>query len=622
MVGSPSLVGHCLNFLPIRCTVPENGTFASFTASVKEQVLDAYDHQNYTYGTLVRALNLPRDASRLPLLNIMFNIDPDGLDRLPFAGLDAEMVNNAKRFTNMDLFLNIYKKGNGLCLECDYNTDLFDRATVRRWLDHYLTLLASAVSDPTQRVDALNLLTDAERHQLLVEWNATQADYPSDKGVHELVEEQARRTPDAIAAISPQAVEAAGARGTSGGMNYSGQLQATDHEPRATSRQLTYRELNSRADALARHLRELGVAPDVRVGLFVERSLDMLVGLLAIAKAGGAYVPLDPDYPAKRIEYILQDAQAPVIVTQSHLQARLPSHNAQVVLLDGEVGSRQQAAGSRDNAAIGNRQQAAGNGEHAAAAVAPLPSHPLPKFSGIFDTPSPSQGENLAYVIYTSGSTGNPKGVQISHRALVNLLCSMRKEPGLSQGDTLAAVTTLCFDIAGLELWLPLICGARVAIVSRDVAADGERLAALLETERITVMQATPATWRLLLETGWQGRPQMKALCGGEALPLSLAQALRPKCASLWNVYGPTETTIWSTVLRVEDTQAPLTIGRPIANTQAYILDANLQPTPIGVPGELYLGGDGLARGYLNRPELTAEKFVSLVASGWWPVAS
>ena len=240
---------------------------------------------------------------------------------------------------------------------------------------------------------------------------------------------------------------------------------------------------------------------------------------------------------------------------------------------------------------------------------------------GSFDTPSPSQGENLAYVIYTSGSTGNPKGVQISHRALVNLLCSMRKEPGLSQGDTLAAVTTLCFDIAGLELWLPLICGARVAIVSRDVAADGERLAALLETERITVMQATPATWRLLLETGWQGRPQMKALCGGEALPLSLAQALRPKCASLWNVYGPTETTIWSTVLRVEDTQAPLTIGRPIANTQAYILDANLQPTPIGVPGELYLGGDGLVRGYPNRPELTAEKF-DAVASGWWPVAS
>ena len=592
MVGCPSLVGHCLNFLPIRCRVENSAPFAELAAGVKNQVLDAYDHQDYTFGTLVRALNLPRDPSRLPLLNLMFNIDPDGLDRLPFAGLEAEVVNNAKRYTNMDLFLNIYKKGDGLCLECDYNTDLFDRLTVQRWLSQYLMLLESAVTDPSRSIDALDILTPNERRTLLVDWNDTQAEYPKDAAVHTLVEEQARRTPEAVAVVFGD-------------------------------QKLTYRELDCKADALAKRLQTLGVAPEVRVALFVERSLDMVIGMLGIAKAGGAYVPLDPDYPAKRIEYILADARAPVIVTQAHLAQRLaeagqPPAPCRTVLIDRELPQTtdQPATAGMDKEAAhpfatsGMADCTTDRLSVGTVDGAPSPAHPLTHSPAQAFAPSPAQAENLAYVIYTSGSTGNPKGVQITHRALVNLLCSMRLEPGLSAADSLAAVTTLCFDIAGLELWLPLITGARIVIVGREVAVDGERLAALLERERVTVMQATPATWRLLLEAGWKGSPALKILCGGEAFPRSLAQALLPRCASLWNVYGPTETTIWSTALHIVDAEKPMSIGHPIANTQVYILDANQNPQPIGVPGELYIGGDGLARGYLNLPELTAEKFV------------
>jgi amino acid adenylation domain-containing protein len=335
---------------------------------------------------------------------------------------------------------------------------------------------------------------------------------------------------------------------------------------------LAYRELNARANQLAHHLRALGVGPDVLVGLLAERSLDMVVAVLGILKAGGAYIPLDPAYPPDRIAFMLEDAAPPILLTEQARLADLPPTAARILCLD------------RDWPAIAQRP-----------ATNPDPSGLSP--------------DNLAYVIYTSGSTGKPKGVMIEHRALVNFLTSMAITPGLHAEDTLLAVTTLSFDIAGLELYLPLITGAQVVLASRETAADGPALARLLADAGATVMQATPATWRLLLAAGWDGRPELKILCGGEALPRELAEALLPRCGSLWNVYGPTETTIWSTVAQVTDPTA-ITIGRPIANTQIHLLDAQLQPTPIGVPGELCIGGDGLARGYLHRPELTAEKFL------------
>ncbi|MBW4457215.1 MAG: amino acid adenylation domain-containing protein, partial [Nostoc indistinguendum CM1-VF10] len=403
------------------------------------------------------------------------------------------------------------------------------------------------VANPEQRVSKLPLLTTAQQHQLLVEWNDTQADYPKDKCIHQLFEVQVQRTPDAVAVVFEE-------------------------------QQLTYRELNQRANQLAHRLQCLGVGPEVLVGICVERSLEMVVGLLGILKAGGAYVPLDPAYAQERLAFMLSDSQVPVLLIQERLIAGLPEHDAHVVCLDTnwELISQE----SEEN--------------------------PISEVTF----------NNLAYVIYTSGSTGKPKGVQICHGSLVNFLNSMRLSPGLTDQDILLAVTTICFDIAALEIYLPLIVGAQTVIASREVTSDGSQLLENIAKTGATAMQATPATWRMLLAAGWDMSHlnSLSILCGGEALTRELANQLLEKSTSVWNLYGPTETTIWSAARLVEasghNNDAPEPIGRPIANTQIYILDRHLQPVPIGVAGELHIGGEGLARGYLNRRELTDEKFI------------
>ncbi len=338
----------------------------------------------------------------------------------------------------------------------------------------------------------------------------------------------------------------------------------------ACNDRLTYAELNRRANQLADLLQRRGVKPETLVGLCVERSLEMVVAALGILKAGGAYVPLDPAFPKERLALILEDSRANILVTQRDVTRCLPEFSGQIVYLD----------------------------------------DPELSTCAVDDVTSGATPDNLAYVIFTSGSTGRPKGVQIEHRSVVNFLESMRREPGLTAADTLLAVTTLSFDIAGLELFLPLIAGARVAIATREAVIDGHSLVKLLDEHKATVMQATPTTWRLMIESGWKGHDGLKVLCGGEPMPPDLARELLSRCSSLWNVYGPTETTIWSTLCQVTSPDTPIPIGKPIANTQVFILDRELQAVPIGVTGELYIGGDGLARGYLNRPDLTAERFV------------
>jgi amino acid adenylation domain-containing protein len=335
---------------------------------------------------------------------------------------------------------------------------------------------------------------------------------------------------------------------------------------------VTYSELEAGANQLAHHLRRLGVGPEVLVGICVARSARMLVGLLGILKAGGGYVPIDPAYPADRQAFMLESSQAPVIITEERLRSSLPSGEAAIVCIDSDWD-----------------------------VISDNPSEPPPV------THDPRQ---LAYVIYTSGSTGKPKGVQIEHRSLVNFLCTMRMTPGLSADDVLVAVTTLSFDIAGLELYLPLITGARVVIASAATASEPRALADLLARSGATVMQATPTTWRMLVDSGWSPPSDLKALCGGEALPVALADSLVELGLELWNMYGPTETTIWSTCCRVSTRGEALAIGRPIANTSLYILDAGMAPVPVGVAGELWIGGDGLARGYRGRDDLTEERFV------------
>ena len=387
-----------------------------------------------------------------------------------------------KSFANFDLFLNIRESAKGLSLDCDYNSELFEEATIARWLGHYETLLSAAAEEMDRPVASLPLLTPEERKALLVDRNGTEVEYPADKTVHQLFEEQALRTPNAVAVV------------------FNGQ-------------QLSYAELNSRANQLARFLKDQGAGPNQTVAIYVERSIEMLVGVLGTLKTGAAFIPLDPSYPKERVDYILQEAKPKVALTQERLALDLGSIEARIVCLDSDWALISRASSTSP-----------------AGAASP---------------------DDLAYVIYTSGSTGKPKGVEIPHRAVVNFLHSMLREPGMAATDRLLAVTTLSFDIAGLELLLPIIAGARVVIAGRDVVGDGNRLAELIAEARISVLQATPATWRLLLEAGWKPSASLKMLCGGEELPPELAAELLNNGAELWNMYGPTETTIWSAVSRV-----------------------------------------------------------------------
>jgi amino acid adenylation domain-containing protein len=540
LLENGNLVGHCVNFLPIRVQLIDGQSVTELLQQVKRTVLDAYDHQSYTYGTLVRNLKLRRDPSRLPLVEVQFNLEKVGAN-LNFPGLQVEVDPNPKSAVNFDLFVNVVESDQGLLIDCDYNSDLFDRQTIARWLTHFETLLKSLSADTKQEIDRLPILSDAEIHKILHDWNATQRDYPRDKCVHELIEEQAARNPGAVA------------------VSFEGQS-------------LTYSDLDKRANQLARHLIKIGVTPGSLVGIALDRSLDLLVGLLGIWKAGAAYLPIDAAYPRDRIAFIMEETSLATLVTHSKLVPNLPLFDTRPVCLD------------RDWILIERERDA-------------RPAINL----------DPS---SIAYTIYTSGSTGKPKGVEVTHRNVANLLWSMRETPGLDDRDRLLAVTTLSFDIAALELFLPLISGAHLILASRETAQDPRLLMKLMEESKATVMQATPATWRLLLEVGWAGQSALRMLCGGEALPRLLANELLQR-GELWNMYGPTETTIWSATSRVEASEGPVTIGPPICNTCFYVLDTKQQPVPIGVPGELYIGGDGVAKGYFKNPQLTAERFIA-----------
>ena len=536
-----NLIGVFVNTLVLRTELSANLTFRQLLQRVRHVALAAYSHQDVPFEKLVETLQPDRDLSRSPLIQVMFQLRNLPRRDVKISGLEVQPVQVDIGSAKFDLSLEIEDQPSGLFCRLEYATDLFDGATIIRMLGHFKILLKGIVTNPDQRISDLPILTEAERHQLLVEWNDTNRDYPNDKCIHELFESQAEKTPDAVAVVFED-------------------------------KQLNYRELNKRANQLAHYLTKQGVGPEVLVGICVERSLEMVVGLLGILKAGGAYVPLDPEYPKERLAFMLDEAQISVLLTQLKLLPQFIDFKAHVLCLDKDWDKiAEERDDNPDNLAI---------------------------------------AENLAYVIYTSGSTGQPKGVQIQQRSVVNLLCSTRQRPGLTDQDTLLAVTTLSFDIAGLELYLPLTVGAQTILVSREVASDGRRLVDRLGGSGVTVMQATPTSWGMLLDNQWEEGSQLKILCGGEALPKKLADQLLRRSSSLWNMYGPTETTIWSANCQVSAKWESISLGRPMDNTQTYILDANLQPVPIGVPGELYIGGDGLARGYLKRPDLTAEKFL------------
>jgi len=546
IVGSPcagrdhpdleAQIGFYLNMLALRDEVDGEQPFSDFLEQVRRGAMRAYDHQFYPFDRLIDELSLARDLSRSPLFDVILILQNQADAGFVFDDLTTRPFFEHPGTSKVDLTFYFKETPQGLILGLEYNTDLFQEDRIRRLAAHFFTLVDSILAAPDQLLGKLNLLPAAERQQVLVDFNATAVDYPRAKILPDLLAEQTARCPDAIA------VE-------------------------CNEQALSYRQLDARANALARRLQALGVGPNRLVGLCAERSMEMLLGALAILKAGGAYVPLDPAYPAARLAFMLEDANLAGLVTQRHLQAHLPPVDVPTLFLDD-----------------------------------PAESAPPPLCR--------ATARDLAYVIYTSGSTGKPKGVAVTHGGLVNFLRDMTRRFECTNRDTLLAVTTLSFDIAALELYLPLLTGARLLLADRATAADGRRLAAL--TNQATLMQATPATWRLLLDAGWNGHAALKILCGGEALDWELAEQLRTRGAGVWNLYGPTETTIWSAVqpLPEASSAAQVPIGRPIANTQVYVLERYLEPAPIGVPGELCIGGAGLALGYLGRPALTAEKFL------------
>lgn len=552
----PTLVGHCVNLLPIRIAVDAQAPFERLARESGSTLLDAFEHQTLTYGALLKKLPVPRDPSRLPLVNVLFNVDRDAAPNDGnFPELKVEQSTIGRRYENFELFLNITPVAGGMQMEAQYNADLYDDATVRRWLGMYETLLHAVVREPAKAIGRLALLSDAQAH--------------------------------ALAALQPAPTPIEGAPLMHAGFVAHAATQPQRPALRDGGRRMSYRELDERSNRLAHALRARGMGRGERVGLCLDRGFDMFVALLAVLKSGAAYVPLDPAFPQARLDYYAEDAKLGLLLTSSGIAAAPKAWREdaaeRVLLLDSDTSWLEQ------------------------------PATALPP--GAQD----AQAEDTAYVIYTSGSTGQPKGVCVPHRAVANLMQTMQREPGIGPEDRLAAVTTLSFDMAVPEVMLPLAAGAEIVIVQREVAMDGNRLRALLESEAITILQATPGMWRLLLDAQWSGSRGFRAWIGAEPVPADLSLELMDRTSELWNLYGPTETTVWSTVWRMERpivAARGVSIGRPMDNTGVWILDANLQPCPIGVPGEICISGLGVTLGYLDRPELTAERFVTTPIDG------
>jgi amino acid adenylation domain-containing protein len=564
VVGSPiagrsrseleGLIGLFINTLVLRGDLSGNPSFRELLGRARITALDAYEHQDLPFEKIIEELNPERNLSRSPLFQVMFALQNAPKTTLALTDLRVRPVDIERETAKFDLTLLMEETAGSLTAILEYNTDLFEHDTIGRMLAYFQTLLQGIVANPEQRISELPILTQAERRRLLVEWNDTKRDYPKEKCVHELFEAQAERTPDAVAVVFPS--------------TGSGQSE---------KRQLTYKELNRRANRLAHYLRELGVQPETRVGIYLERSLEMIVGLLAILKAGGAYVPLDLGYPGERVGFMLADSRARFLLTQKWLSDKLPEWRGEIVALDPDW--EPFAREPDDNPAGG------------------------------------ATAENLAYVIYTSGSTGTPKGVAIPHRAITRLVVNS-DYVGVKPDDCVAQASNCSFDAATFEIWGALLNGARLVGIRGDVLLSPKDFAGQIERERISILFLTTALFNEMSRQVPAAFKNMRHLLfGGEAVDPGCVAAIlqHGPPERLLHVYGPTETTTfasWHLVKSVGAGAATIPIGRPIANTEIYLLDRHLNPVPIGVPGELHIGGDGLARGYLNHPELTAEKFI------------
>ncbi|HEY9640849.1 MAG TPA: amino acid adenylation domain-containing protein, partial [Coleofasciculaceae cyanobacterium] len=569
-VGSPianrnrseleGLIGFFVNSLVLRTDLSGNPTFRELLGQVREVALAAYAHQDVPFEKLVEELHPERHLSRNPLFQVVFALQNAPMQQLELPGLTLRSSNFETTTTRFDLELYLWECSDdfrslwgdgwnhtaGLRGVMVYNTDLFDQATILRLLNSFQTLLEAIAVDPDQRLSELPVLTLLQERQLLIEWNRTQRDYSSDRSIHQLFEAQVERSPDAIA------------------VQFNGNS-------------FTYRELNHGSNQLAHYLQTMGISAGARVGICMERSVEMVAGLLGILKAGGAYVPLDPSYPIERLRWMIEDAEVSVLLTQHHRLESFGDTEATLICLD------------RDWEAIAQASEA--------------------------NPTNQTNADDLAYVVYTSGSTGTPKGVAIPHRAVNRLVCN----PNYMQwqvSDRVAQVSNLSFDAATFEIWGALLNGAQLIGIDREVSLSPLAFAAQLQQQQISVLFLTTALFNQMAQdapTAFGGLRYL--LFGGEAVDPRWVQTVLRQGAPqhLLHMYGPTESTTFASgyevqTIAADDTTLPM--GQPIANTQIYVLDPHLKPVPIGVRGELYIGGDGLAQGYLNRPELTAERFI------------
>ena len=529
--GHERLMGHCVNLLPVRSFPQPDQSFIDYLKSRREPILDVLDNQRITFGQLLKKLTLPRDSARVPLVPVMFNLDLGMDEGINFYGLTVDLISNPRQFNSADLFVNASGNQQSLTFEWSYNTQLFRPETIDGFMAQFVALLGQVVANPATRLSSPEVPRPVARPAVAY----------SRQPLHTLLSQTARAHADNVAV-------------------------------RFGSQRLTYGQLDEQSNRLAHLLWAGGARPGDRVGLVIDRSIELIVSMLAVMKTGAVYIPTDPRHPTDRIQYVLADSGCSVLLTNRAYQGRIELSSREFLIED----------------------------------LWPTLSQ--------YDATDPGVSvgaDDLIYILYTSGTTGRPKGVQIRHQSVVNVIHSLARTPGLDATDKTVTIGTIAFDITVAEIFLPLLVGAEVLIVDADTVQNGEALTALFNTEPLTFVQTTPATLRMLWETGWRGSAQLRVISCAEALPVDLAQKLLTCCKELHNYYGPTETTVYATGTRIVSAEKLVTIGTPIDNVQVVLVDEQLQPVPNGQPGELLIGGAGVGLGYLNQPELTIEKFVN-----------